>query len=111
MEKKWNSVLVSCIALLFIAITVVNVNLAFNSDSAIVLSLALVDIETLAHAESGDTTDYTCTSGGPGSSSCSVSINGSIGGGGGGTSCNVDCISGYYACCNAMQNKCQCRKY
>jgi hypothetical protein len=108
MKKKWNSVVVSCIALLFIAITVVNVNLAFNSDSAIVPSLALVDIETLAYGESDD--NYTCSSGGPGSSSCSVSVDGSVAGGGLSTSCSVDCTSGYYACCNAMKNKCQCRK-
>jgi hypothetical protein len=33
-----------------------------------------------------------CDSGGPGSSGCSVTS--------GGSSCSVDCVSGYYACCN-----------
>lgn len=98
----------SCIALLFIAITAVNVNLAFNSDSDSVeaTSLALVNIEALTNGESGS---YTCSSGGIGSTSCSTSVNGSVGNGGIGTSCSVECYSGYYACCNTMENKCQCR--
>ena len=51
--------------------------------------------------------DYKCTSGGQGSLSCStsVTVNGS------GTACEVQCESGYYACCNAFHNKCQCRGY
>lgn len=102
---KKEKVVFSCIALVLIAITTVNINLAFNSDNAKVSSLALVNIEALANGESS----YTCSSGDPGSTSCSTSANGSAGGGGLGTSCSVDCRSGYYAYCNAMQNKCQCR--
>ena len=58
----------------------------------------------------GGASSYTCSSGGPGSSSCTVSANIGIGDGSGGTSCSVTCNSGYYACCNAYYNKCQCRK-
>lgn len=60
------------------------------------------------NGSSGST--YTCSSGGPGSTSCSVATNGGGGGITGGTSCSVTCGGGYYACCNAWQNKCQCRK-
>jgi hypothetical protein len=58
----------------------------------------------------GGGSSYTCSSGGPGSTSCSVSTDGGGGGITGGTSCSVTCSSGYYACCNAWENKCQCRK-
>ncbi|MDR0700698.1 MAG: hypothetical protein LBG28_15990 [Tannerella sp.] len=54
-------------------------------------------------SSSGD--DYTCSSGGPGSTSCSTSAEFS----GVATGCSVTCSSAYYACCNAYQNKCQCR--
>jgi hypothetical protein len=52
---------------------------------------------------------YTCSSGGPGSASCSTGVNGGGGNISGGTSCSVECRVGYYACCNAYHNKCQCR--
>ena len=94
-------------AVLVIAgIVALNVNLSAKKSDAISL-LALANIEALAQNESGT---YTCTSGGPGSTSCSTSA--TIGGGkvGGGTSCSVSCNSGYYACCNNYHNKCQCRK-
>ncbi|MDD3687490.1 MAG: hypothetical protein PHE56_12075 [Bacteroidales bacterium] len=58
----------------------------------------------------GGGSTYTCSSGGPGSTSCSVSTSGGGGGITGGTTCSVTCGSGYYACCNAWENKCQCRK-
>jgi hypothetical protein len=50
--------------------------------------------------------DYPCSSGGLGAISCSVSVNvnGVLE-----VSCDVTCASGYYACCNAYHNKCQCR--
>jgi len=76
----------------------------FNqSKNEVALSdVALSNVEALA---SGESDNFTCSSGGVGSSSCSTSasINGS------GTSCNVSCTGGYYACCNAMHNRCVCR--
>lgn len=70
--------------------------------------LEVCDDEIKENGGGGDS--YTCSSGGPGSSSCTVSANIGIGDGSGGTSCSVTCNSGYYACCNAYYNKCQCRK-
>ena len=46
----------------------------------------------------------TCTSGGAGSTSCS------IGEGGGMGSCSVNCTSGYYACCVSSSVRCYCCK-
>lgn len=43
--------------------------------------------------------EFACSSGGPGSTSCSYSANGQ--------SCSVTCGAGYYACCTATV-KCQC---
>ncbi len=52
--------------------------------------------------------DYVCSSGGIGSTSCSTSVGGGASGGSGSFGCSVTCSSGYYACCNAWHNKCQC---
>lgn len=69
-----------------------------NSEAFLLFS----QIETLTQSESDL---YPCSSGGPGSRSCSVSVSGV----GLGTACEVECDPGFYACCNAMENKCQCR--
>lgn len=68
-------------------------------------TLFMAQLESLASGES----DYYCSSGGPGSTACSTSVSGTIDGTGLGTGCSVECSPGYYACCNAMENKCQCR--
>lgn len=65
-------------------------------------------LEALAAGETDE--DYVCSSGGPGSYSCSVSSQIGVEPGELGTSCEVKCNPGYYACCNALHNKCQCRK-
>jgi hypothetical protein len=92
-------------AVFVVAITAAwNVSLAMQENH--LSSVVLADIEVLADSESNGG-NYTCTSGGPGSSQCSTSAN--IGGSG--TGCSVTCISGYYACCNNYENKCQCRLY
>jgi len=59
--------------------------------------------------DGGGSENYVCSSGGPGSTACSVSVGGTLSGSGGSTSCSVECGPGYYACCNAWHNKCQCR--
>ena len=64
-------------------------------------TLFMAQLESLASGES----DYYCSSGGPGSTECEVSVSA----GGYDSGCHVTCDSGYYACCNAMENKCQCR--
>jgi hypothetical protein len=94
---------------LFLAVFV-NLSIRQESISLNKNSFSLTDVIkiTSAQAESGDS--YICTSGGPGSTSCSTSVSGGGGGISGGTSCSVTCSSGYYACCNAYHNKCQCRK-
>jgi len=43
-----------------------------------------------------------CSAGGPGSSSCSVTVQ-TIGGG---VTYSVECREGYYACCNALGAGC-----
>ena len=48
-----------------------------------------------------------CLSGGPGSSSCSISGDLGVGGGEGGVSCEVTCQSGYYACCSLTGCHCK----
>jgi len=93
-------------AVLVVAVTATwNVSLATQEEH--ISSVVLADIEALADSESNNSGSYTCTSGGPGASQCSTSAN--IGGSG--TGCSVTCISGYYACCNNYENKCQCRSY
>jgi hypothetical protein len=88
------------IALLSMAlITTLNVN-AFDP----------VDGDHDENEEGGGGDTFICSSGGPGSTSCSVSFDGGGGGINGGTSCSVECSTGYYACCNAYHNKCQCRE-
>lgn len=48
----------------------------------------------------------TCTSGGPGATSCSIGDTiGPIG-----TSCSVTCSDGYYACCKTSNTTCKCIK-
>lgn len=66
-------------------------------------------LEALAAGETDE--DYVCSSGGPGAISCEVSFTGGVKDAEMGTSCKVECGEGYYACCNALHNKCQCRKY
>lgn len=47
-----------------------------------------------------------CTSGGPGSTSCSIGTEvATIG-----TSCSVSCSAGYYACCKSSNTTCKCIK-
>lgn len=82
------------------------------SDYALSQQKPVFEVNALENPTSGGTGgSYTCSSGGPGSTSCSVSSNGVFGElFGGGTECSVTCSPGYYACCNAYHNKCQCRK-
>lgn len=47
------------------------------------------------------TSGMTCTSGGEGSTSCSLGSGG----------CAVGCRTGWYACCNGNTNRCECCKY
>ena len=71
-----------------------------------------ITLEKLASAniEADGENEFTCSSGGPGSSSCSASSNVGVSGASGGTSCSVTCNNGYHSCCNAYHNKCQCKK-
>jgi hypothetical protein len=98
MDKKKNVIYKICLVVI-ISVSAVNVYIALGDKNE--TDIALVNIIALAD-ESGS---YSCSSGGPGSTSCSTSS----GIGNLGTSCQVSCSSGYYACCNAYENKCQCR--
>lgn len=53
---------------------------------------------------SGICAEGKCSSGGNGSSSCSIGEFPNI-------SCSVTCNSGYYACCNSATTRCYCCKY
>ena len=93
------------IALLVMVVTVAVANVSLNSQNDL-LDFTLAKVEVLANGENGDEPSYTCNSGGPGSSSCSASFSFLQFS----TSCDVTCNSGYYACCNNYENKCQCFK-
>jgi hypothetical protein len=99
MNKKMKIVYRICLVAI-IAFSAVNVYVVLGDKIA--TDITLLDIIALADNEGGN---YSCSSGGPGSSSCSVSFVVA----GASTSCQVTCESGYYACCNAYENKCQCR--
>jgi hypothetical protein len=96
MNKKMNIIYRICL-IVIIAVSAVNVYIAFGDKTA--TDITLLDIMALANENGSD--NYTCSSGGPGSTSCAVSSPLS--------SCSVNCSSGYYACCNAYEGKCQCR--
>lgn len=91
-------------------------NAVFFVFAIVVLNFSIVFAEGLG-GSSSSTSD--CDSGGPGSSTCGVtySLGGSGGGGGvtGEISCSVECISGYYACCNLTTTfpfvHCTCKGY
>jgi len=95
-----NNFLKSIMVLFLCGLMLANVNVMFAEHP----SEQHLDLFEGGAGASGST--YTCSSGGPGSTSCSVEV----GAGGGSTGCNVSCSSGYYACCNSYVNKCQCRK-
>ncbi|MBG0782437.1 MAG: hypothetical protein H0S84_09235 [Bacteroidales bacterium] len=59
-------------------------------------------VSGLKEAPGGGGSNSDCTSGGPGSTSCSV---GDIW-----SSCSVSCSVGYYACCKGSNNTCECIK-
>ena len=94
----------------FAVLSAILLNVAISSSSKdFKLSASFADLVTLAVANSEETA-FTCSSGGPGSSSCSVGVDGGGGGITGGVSCSVTCSGGYFACCNSYYNKCQCRQ-
>lgn len=74
--------------------------------TSLLLSVSLLVIFnfSIALGESGNGgDDPQCDSGGPGSTSCSISYSGGINGGGfggnGSGECSVTCGTGYYSCC------------
>lgn len=90
-------------SLLFICSVVLSVYCGISSKKANSEALLMFSsIESLTQSESDL---YPCSSGGPGSRYCSASVSGA----GFGSACDVECDPGFYACCNAMENKCQCR--
>lgn len=89
--------------LLFISSVVLSVYCGISSKKANSEAFQMFSqVELLTQSESDL---YPCSSGGPGSRSCSASVSGA----GFGSACDVECDPGFYACCNAMENKCQCR--
>ena len=77
---------------------------------SVALAFLLTNAQIISGAPgTGSGTDPQCTSGGPGSTSCS----GSWTIAGTGVSCSVTCSSGYYACCYLslmLDPKCVCKK-
>ena len=97
----------SLVTLLLTGALTVSLYCGLKSQHILSESVLLFNLEALTQNESGD---YPCSSGGPGANSCSVNFSGGIKTGDFSTGCTVTCNPGYYACCNAYYNKCQCRK-
>ena len=105
MKTKIKIFIVSCV---IASVAVTGFNLAQNSNN---MDVTLADIAVMASAdpESGSDCEsgkFDCSSGGQGSTSCSVSLTV----GGVTFECDVTCGTGYYACCNRWCAKCECRQ-
>jgi len=76
-----------------------------------IAGLLIGDIGVLIAASGGPPggSDPSCTSGGPGATTCSIQVSGGIAGIGGSFECSVTCGSGYYACCSATAMGCNCK--
>jgi len=68
------------------------------------LRLALPPVEDEGEGGGGLCAQGKCTSGGNGSSSCSITEIMGI-------ACTVTCNTGFYACCNSATTRCYCCKY
>ena len=78
--------------------------------SAVMISGLIIANITIVMAEQpGGGVDTSCDAGGPGSSSCTIRVEGSVVGSGGSFSCSVTCGSGYYACCSISKLSCNCK--
>lgn len=98
-------IFISLATLFFAAYTFYNVQVSSHDGD---ISLEYIALLAEASSESGGD-DYVCSSGGPGSIQCSTGVGGGAQGGSGSFGCSVTCTTGYYSCCNAWHNKCQCR--
>ena len=80
--------------------------------SAVLISgLFIANITMIMAAPPGGSgIDSSCDSGGPGSNSCEIRVEGSIAGSGGSFYCSVSCGPEYYACCSASRLSCLCKK-
>lgn len=77
---------------------------------SILILISMVNLALLAGPGSGGTGSgsVSCTSGGPGASTCEITYTV----GGTGISCSVTCLAPFYACCNLGWNldpKCTCK--
>jgi hypothetical protein len=80
--------------------------------SAMVIAGLMISNAGIILAESGGGgTDPSCTSGGPGSVSCSIMLSGGIAGSGGSVECSLTCGQGFYACCSVSEMGCRCKPY
>jgi len=77
--------------------------LSFLSIISISVILLFFNLSMAIAENPGGSSDPQCSSGGPGSSGCSITISGDGSGGGFGggfsASCSTNCTSGFYACC------------
>jgi hypothetical protein len=73
--------------------------------------LMIANVGVILAESGGGQTDPSCDAGGPGSTSCSLTIGAGVGGIGGEVSCSVTCGPGYYACCSISEMGCRCKPY
>ncbi len=92
-----NKILFGCVSVLFVAATAFNIGLLQTKDAN---DVSLDAITIMAQAHDGETGGYSylCTSGGPGSISCSTSFNA----GGGGISGGTGCTFAFYCFLNIL---------